>query len=54
MGDINPRLQSVFDLQLSAVRPHLVYTPLLAGNLHPSTYDCDLLLSRSSCAKLSG
>ena len=54
MGDINPRLQSVFDLQLSTVCPHLLYTPLLAGNLHPSAYGCDLLLSRSSCARLSG
>jgi len=54
MGDINPGLQSVFDLQLSTVRPHLLCTPLLAGNLHPSAYDRDLLLSRSSCARLNG
>jgi len=34
MGDINPRLQSVFDLELSTVQPPLLYTPLLASNLH--------------------
>jgi len=54
MGDINPRLQSVFDLELSTVHPCLLYTPLLASNLYAGRYGDDLLLYRSDCARLSG
>ena len=54
MGDINPRPQSVFDLELSTVHPRLLYTPLLASNVHAGRYGHGLLLSRSNCARLSG